>query len=114
MEALRADVRTVLANQDTILQHQQSLQAQLAQLLAFHHPPPPPPPSQLPSDHQGSSLHPLLFFYCQRGHWNFLFGGGGGGVIGDRVFVRLVLFCFDFRISAVVYFYLCMLVYISA
>ena len=41
-------------------------------------------------------------------------GGGGGGVIGDRVFVRLVLFCFDFRISAVVYFYLCMLVYISA
>ena len=33
---------------------------------------------------------------------------------GDRVFVRLVLFCFDFHISAVVYFYLCMLVYISA
>ena len=31
-------------------------------------------------------------------------------MIGDRVFVRLVLFCFDFRISAVVYFYLCMLV----
>ena len=44
----------------------------------------------------------------------FCLGGGGGGVIGDRVFVRLVLFCFDFRISAVVYFYLCMLVYISA
>ena len=33
---------------------------------------------------------------------------------GDRVFVRLVLFYFDFRISAVVYcFYLCLLVYIS-
>ena len=41
-------------------------------------------------------------------------GGGGGGLIGDRVFVRLVLFCFDFRISDVVYFYLCMLVYIPA
>ena len=38
----------------------------------------------------------------------------GGGVSGDRVFVRLVLFCFDFRISVVVYFYLCMLVYIYA
>ena len=35
-------------------------------------------------------------------------------MIGDQVFVRLVLFCFDFRISDVVYFYLCMLVYISA
>ena len=46
MEALRADVRTVLANQATILQQQQFLQAQLAQLLAFHHPPPPPPPPQ--------------------------------------------------------------------
>ena len=33
---------------------------------------------------------------------------------GDRIFVRLVLFCFDFRVSAVVYFYLCMLVYIFA
>ena len=37
-----------------------------------------------------------------------------GGVSGDRVFVRLVLFCFDFRISVVVYFDLWMLVYISA
>ena len=46
MEALRADVHTVLANQATILQQQQSLQAQLAQLLAFHQPPPPPPPPQ--------------------------------------------------------------------
>ena len=43
MEALRADMRTVLANQATILQQQQSLQAQIAQLLAFHQPPPPPP-----------------------------------------------------------------------
>ena len=43
MEALRADIRTVLANQATILQQQQSLQAQIAQLLAFHQPPPPPP-----------------------------------------------------------------------
>ena len=42
MEALRADMRTVLANQATILQQQQSLQAQLAQLLT-HRPPPPPP-----------------------------------------------------------------------
>ena len=55
------------------------------------------------------------------GTLEFFFGGGGGGggwggggVIGDRVFVRLVLFCFDFHISAVVYFYLCMLAYISA
>ena len=36
MEALHADMRTVLANQATILQQQQSLQAQLAQILAFH------------------------------------------------------------------------------
>ena len=40
MEALRADMRTVLANQAIILQQQQSMQAQLAQLLAFHQPPP--------------------------------------------------------------------------
>ena len=43
MEALRVDMNTMLANQATILQQQQSLQAQLAQLLAFHQPPPPPP-----------------------------------------------------------------------
>ena len=43
MEALRADMRTVLATHATILQQQQSLQAQLAQLLALHQPPPPPP-----------------------------------------------------------------------
>ena len=43
MEALRTDMRTVLANQAIILQQQQSMQAQLAQLLAFHQPPPPPP-----------------------------------------------------------------------
>ena len=43
MEALRADMRTVLANQAIILQQQQTMQAQIAQLLAFHHPPPPPP-----------------------------------------------------------------------
>ena len=43
MEALRADMRTVLANQATIQQQQQSLQAQLAHILAFHQPPPPPP-----------------------------------------------------------------------
>ena len=43
MEALRADMRTVLANQANILQQQQTLQTQLAQLLAFHQPPPPPP-----------------------------------------------------------------------
>ena len=34
-------------------------------------------------------------------------------MIGDQVFVRLVLLCFDFHISVIVYFYLCMLVYIS-
>ena len=43
MEALRVDMRTVLANQAIILQQQQSMQAQLAQLLALHQPPPPPP-----------------------------------------------------------------------
>ena len=43
MEALRADMRTVLANQAIILQQQQTLQTQIAQLLAFHQPPPPPP-----------------------------------------------------------------------
>ena len=42
MEALCDDMRTVLANQAIILQQQQSLQAQIAQLLAFHQPPPPP------------------------------------------------------------------------
>ena len=40
MEALRVDTHTVLANQATILQNQQALQAQLAQLLALHQPPP--------------------------------------------------------------------------
>ena len=40
MEALRADMHTVLANQATILRNQQSLQDQLAQLLALHQPPP--------------------------------------------------------------------------
>ena len=43
MDALRADMRTVLANQAIILQQQKSMQAQLAQLLAFHQPLPPPP-----------------------------------------------------------------------
>ena len=43
MKALRADMRTVLANPATILQQQQSLQIQLAQLLGHHQPPPPPP-----------------------------------------------------------------------
>ena len=36
MEALRADMHTVLANQATILHNQQSLQDQLARLLALH------------------------------------------------------------------------------
>ena len=26
------------------------------------------------TDHQGSFLHPLLFFYCQWAHWTLLFG----------------------------------------
>ena len=43
MEALRADMHTILANQAIILQQQQPLQAQLAQLLAHHQPPPLPP-----------------------------------------------------------------------
>ena len=43
MEALRADMLTVLANQATFLQQQQALQTQIEQLLAFHQPPPPPP-----------------------------------------------------------------------
>ena len=36
------------------------------------------------SDHQGSFLHPLLFFYCQWGHWILCLGRVGG----DRVFIR--------------------------
>ena len=43
IKALRSDMCTVLANQATILRNQQSLQAQLTQLLALHPPPPPPP-----------------------------------------------------------------------
>ena len=43
MEDPRTDMRTVHANQATILHQQQSLHAQLAQLLALHQPPPPPP-----------------------------------------------------------------------
>ena len=39
MEALRADMRTVLANQAIILRNHQSLQDQLARLLALHQPP---------------------------------------------------------------------------
>ena len=27
------------------------------------------------TDHQGSFLHPLLFFYLQWGHWSHVFGG---------------------------------------
>ena len=38
----------------------------------------------------------------------------GGCEWWSSFFVRLVLCCFDFRISTVVYFYLCMLAYISA
>ena len=92
MEALRADMRTVLANQAIILQQQQSLQTQIAQLLAYHQPPPPPPqwsPGESPSS--------LLFVYCQWGQWIFFLGGGGGGgggeggVGGDRIFC-LVMF----------------------
>ena len=42
MDALEADMCTVMSNQETILRNQQSIQEQLAQLLAFHMPPPPP------------------------------------------------------------------------
>ena len=31
------------------------------------------------TNHQGSFLHPLLFFYSQWGHWTHVWGGGGGG-----------------------------------
>ena len=58
-------------------------------------------------------LFPLSCSFIASGDTRYFYLGGGG-VSGDRVFVRLVLFCFDFRISAVVYFYLCMLVYIFA
>ena len=74
MEALRADMRTVLANQATILQQQQTLQAQLAQLLAFHQPPPPPPqwsPGEFPS--------PSTVCLWPVGTLGILFGEGGGG-----------------------------------
>ena len=52
------------------------------------------------SDHQGSSLHPQLFLYCQWGHWVFCLGGWGVG--GDRV---SVLFCFVFSICVVFVFH---------
>ena len=73
MEALRADVRTILANKATILQQQQSSRPSLPSFQhstsrhRHHH--------SDPFVHQGSSLHPLLFFYWQWGHWIFLFGG---------------------------------------
>ena len=70
METLRADMRTVLANQAIILQQQQTMQAQLAQLLAFHQPPPPPPQCST-----GESLT-LCVFILPVGTLDFLFGGG--------------------------------------
>ena len=69
MEALRADMRTVLANQVTILQQRSSW---LFTSLHHHH----------RSDHQGSPFTSTAI-YCQWGHWIYLFwgrGGGGGGV----------------------------------
>ena len=44
MDALRANINTVMRNQETILSNQQSIQEHLTQLLAFHMPPPLPPP----------------------------------------------------------------------
>ena len=74
MEALRADMRTVLANQATILRQQQSLQAQIAQLLAFHQPSP-PPPQLSPGEFSSPSTVCLLPVRTL----DILFGGGGGG-----------------------------------
>ena len=83
MKALRIDVRTVLANQATILQQQQSLQGQLAQLLALHQSPPPPPPRSF-------TREVPFTLYC-----SFLASGDTGyfclgGVGGDRV-IELLL-----------------------
>ena len=69
MEAFRVDMRTVLANQAIILQQQQALQAQIAQLLAFHQ-----PPHHHRSDHQGSLLH-LYYLLLPVGTLDILFGG---------------------------------------
>ena len=81
MEALRADMRTVLANQAIILQQQQSMRAQLAQLLAFHH--------LHRSDLQGSSLTLYCFPLTSADTGYFVWGGGG---CGDRVLCFCVLF----------------------
>ena len=78
MEALRTDVRTVLANQATILQQQQSLQAQLAQLLALHQPPP-PPPVVTRSITKGAPFTLLCSFIASGDTGYFLLGRGGGG-----------------------------------
>ena len=50
------------------------------------------------SEHQGSSLHPLLFLYCQWGDWVFCFGGGGG-VRGDLVFYFRIYVVFSLQLA---------------
>ena len=86
MEALHADMRTVLANQAIILQQQQSMQAQLAQLWlssSLHH--------LHRSDLQGSPLTLYCFYLTSEDTGYFVWGGGGGGC-GDRVLCFCVLF----------------------
>ena len=67
MDALRADIRTVLRNQQVI-------QQQLAQQLTFHLPLPPP---QCSWDQHRSS-HPS-FILLPMWTLSFFLGGGGGG-----------------------------------
>ena len=81
MEALRADMQTVLANQAIILQQQQICRPSLLNswLSTSHH-------HLHRSDIQGSSLTLYVFFFLTSGDTgSFVWGGGGGEYFVQRL-----------------------------